>query len=182
MIITDQPNLFVEYGIHSSLDNFCHHQIIHGKVNVSVPSPPPYKRLVWDYPKVNKEEIRNTILNIDWSFEFSDPAVDEMTSVFTTLVMDVMLRYIPNKMIKCSHKEPPGYHLKLRLHKHRACNKCVRRGRKSEKWEHIRVTRNETSKIITGGKETYFASLGCKLLIGLKVYWSTLNKSLIGKR
>ena len=41
LIITDQPNLFVDYGIHSSLYNFCHHQIIHGEVNVSVPSPPP---------------------------------------------------------------------------------------------------------------------------------------------
>ena len=30
LIITNQPNLFVDYGIHSSLDNFCHHQIIHG--------------------------------------------------------------------------------------------------------------------------------------------------------
>ena len=33
LIITDQQNLLVDYGIHSSLDNKCHHQIIHGKVN-----------------------------------------------------------------------------------------------------------------------------------------------------
>ena len=57
LIITDQPNLFVDYGIHSSLDNFCHYQIIHGKVNVSVSSPPPYKRQVWDYSKANKYGI-----------------------------------------------------------------------------------------------------------------------------
>ena len=31
LIITDQPNLLVDYGIHSSLDNNCHHRIIHGK-------------------------------------------------------------------------------------------------------------------------------------------------------
>ena len=67
LIITDQPNLFVDYGIHSSLDNFCHHQIIHGKVNASVPSPPPYIRQVWDYSKANKEEIWNTLLNISHS-------------------------------------------------------------------------------------------------------------------
>ena len=39
------------------------------------------------------------LLNIDWLFEFSDFSVEEMTSVFTTLVMDMMFRYIPNKMI-----------------------------------------------------------------------------------
>ena len=42
LIITDQPNLFVDFGIHPSLDNCCHHQIIHGEVNLSVRSPPPY--------------------------------------------------------------------------------------------------------------------------------------------
>ena len=46
LIITDQPNLFIDYGIHSSLDNCCHHQIIHGKVNISIPSPPPFKRRI----------------------------------------------------------------------------------------------------------------------------------------
>ena len=28
LIIIDLPNLFVDFGIHSSLDNCCHHQII----------------------------------------------------------------------------------------------------------------------------------------------------------
>ena len=163
----DQPNLFVDYGIHSSLDNFCHHQIIHGKVNVSVPSPPPYKRQVWDYSKANKEEIWNPLLNIDWSFKFSDLAVDEMTSIFATLVMDIMLRYIPNKMIKCNDRDPPWITPEIKTvikHKHRVYNMNVRRGRKPEEWEYVRVTRNETSKIITDARETYFASLGHKLL------------------
>ena len=48
LIITDQPNLFVDYGIHSSLDNCCHHQIIYGKVHISIPSPSPYKRRMGD--------------------------------------------------------------------------------------------------------------------------------------
>ena len=40
LIVTDQPNLFIDHGIHSSLDNRFHHQIIHRKLNVSVPFPP----------------------------------------------------------------------------------------------------------------------------------------------
>ena len=43
LIATDQPNLFIDHSIHSLLHNCCHHQIIHGKLNVSVPLPPPYK-------------------------------------------------------------------------------------------------------------------------------------------
>ena len=44
LITTDQPNLFVNYEIHSLLNNCCHHQIIYEKVNISIPSTPPYKR------------------------------------------------------------------------------------------------------------------------------------------
>ena len=46
LIITDQPNLFVDFGVHPSLDNHCQHQIIHGKINISVPPPPPCKRTI----------------------------------------------------------------------------------------------------------------------------------------
>ena len=69
LIITDQPNLFIDYGIHSSLDNCCHHQIIHGKVNISIPSPPPFKRRIWDYAKANKDEIQECLNNIDWHYK-----------------------------------------------------------------------------------------------------------------
>ena len=65
LIINDQPNLFVDYGIHSLLDNFYHYQIINGKVSVSQLSRPPYKRYVWDYSGADQEETRDTLLNID---------------------------------------------------------------------------------------------------------------------
>ena len=37
-------SLFVESGVHPSLFRGCDHEIIFGKVAVSVPYPPPYKR------------------------------------------------------------------------------------------------------------------------------------------
>ena len=46
LIITDQPNLFMEYGVHPSLDEHCQHKIIFGELNISLPCPPPYKRTV----------------------------------------------------------------------------------------------------------------------------------------
>ena len=61
LIITDQPNLLVDYGIHSSLDNNCYHQIIHEKINMSVPSPLPYRRQIWDYAKAYKDEMRQLL-------------------------------------------------------------------------------------------------------------------------
>ena len=40
LIITDQPNMFVDYVVHPSLDIHCQHQIIFGNFNLSLPSPP----------------------------------------------------------------------------------------------------------------------------------------------
>ena len=109
MIITDQPNLFVDYGIHSSLDNCCHHQIIYGKVNISVPSPPPYKRRMWDYAKANEDEIRECLSNIDLDSKFENLSVNDMVNEFTTTVLDILSRSIPNKIAICNDKDPLDY-------------------------------------------------------------------------
>ena len=43
LIITSQDNLFIDYGIHPSLFERCHYEIIHGKLNLTVLPPPAYK-------------------------------------------------------------------------------------------------------------------------------------------
>ena len=47
LILTDQPNLVVESGVHPSLHEQCHHQIVHGKLFVSNIALPPYSRKIW---------------------------------------------------------------------------------------------------------------------------------------
>ena len=52
LVITDQPNLFFETGVHASLDDNCQHHIIYGKPNISLPkNAPPYKRSDWEYER-----------------------------------------------------------------------------------------------------------------------------------
>ena len=63
--------------------------------------------------------------------------------------------------------------------KHRVYNKYVKRGQRLDEWENVRIIRNDTSKMITTAKDNYFASLRHKLSnpnIGIKKYWSTLNR------
>ena len=61
LIITDQPNILVDYGVHPSLYKTSHHEITYGKINLSVPPPPSYKRKIWDYNNANIAEIRHTL-------------------------------------------------------------------------------------------------------------------------
>ena len=49
LIFVNQPNLVIDSGIHPSLNQNCHHQIIFCKLNLKIEYPPPYAREVWDY-------------------------------------------------------------------------------------------------------------------------------------
>ena len=42
LVITDKPNLVLDSGTRGSLDSYCHHQIIHCKINFKIPPLPPF--------------------------------------------------------------------------------------------------------------------------------------------
>ena len=66
LIFTNHPNVVINSGVHPSLHQNCHHQIIFAKINLKVYYPPPYKRLVWDYKKVNIDAINLAIKSFNW--------------------------------------------------------------------------------------------------------------------
>ena len=107
LTVTDQPNMFVEHGVHPLLDEHCQHQIIYGKLNITVPSPPPYKRTVWDYSKADTKAVRDEILGIDWVPRFTALSSDEMTECFTQIPVSTFNKNIPNKVVKIDDKDPP---------------------------------------------------------------------------
>ena len=49
LIFTNQPNIVMDSGVHLSLHEKCHHQIIYSKLNLRIEYPPPYIRKIWDY-------------------------------------------------------------------------------------------------------------------------------------
>ena len=53
LIFFSQPILVMSSGIHSSLHQNCHHQIIFAKFNLKVHYPSPYEREVWHFKKAN---------------------------------------------------------------------------------------------------------------------------------
>ena len=154
----------------------------HRHFNISIPSPPPFKRRIWDYAKANKDEIRECLNNIYWHYKLNDLSATDMVREFTSTLMGVMSRFIPNKIITCNDKDPPWITPEIKMaikRKHRVYNKYVRRGRRPDEWDNVRLIRNDTSKMITTAEDNYFTSLGRKLsnpAIGIETYWSTLNK------
>ena len=49
LICTDQSYIFIDAGVLTTIDPDSKHNIIHGALNFNFPSPPRYKRKVWEY-------------------------------------------------------------------------------------------------------------------------------------
>ena len=82
-----EPNLVMEFGLHSSLHKNCHHQTICTKFNVKIYYPLPYEREIW-----------HSFTNID---------VNEKVNLFNKTIKNIILNYIPHETITCDLRDPP---------------------------------------------------------------------------
>ena len=106
-IFTNQRNTIIDSGTLPSTDPFCKHSIIYGKINLSLPSPPPYKRKIWQYYKANISQIRESLSLINWHFLFSDKNSDQMCELFQDKFLQIMNSFIPNKIATINEKHAP---------------------------------------------------------------------------
>ena len=90
LICTDQPFLFTETGVLSSLDHHSTHHIIHGTINISVPRPPPFKRKIWDYKSAITDQIRADLRQVNYHELFFKLNVSEKCLLFTDVFLDIM--------------------------------------------------------------------------------------------
>ena len=187
LIITDQPNIFMDYGVHPSLNQHCQHQIVFGELNISLPSPPKYKRTVWDYSKSNILSIRNSLKETNWPSMFQGLSVDQRVELFTNRLHSTIKANIPSRVLSFNDKDPPWITRQVKTaieRKHRVFRKFMNSGRRQEEWENFKIVRNETSRKVANAKEEYFSNLGQKLsdpANGIKTFWSTMNR-LINKK
>ena len=94
------------YGVDVSVFKKCHHNIIHGKIDIRVPLPPVYVCEVWDYHKANIENIKEAVSNFNWNRAFKNLSVDEKVELLNE-TLNIFRNYIPNKKIKCDYRQPP---------------------------------------------------------------------------
>ena len=66
LIITDQPNLILDCGTRASIDSYCHHQIIHSKVNFRMPPRPPCERKICNFNRANAAAIKKNMTSSPW--------------------------------------------------------------------------------------------------------------------
>ena len=101
LIITSQPNLEMESGIHSLLhpnNPNCPHQI-----NLWILS---YECEIWHYEKANFDNIRRSIDEFLWARCFPKTSVNSKVQMFKKTVKNIMSNYISREIFSCNDRDP----------------------------------------------------------------------------
>ena len=67
LIFTNQANIVTDSGVHLSLHEKFHHQIIYSKLNLKIKYPPPYIHKIWDYNRSETDSINRSVEIFYWS-------------------------------------------------------------------------------------------------------------------
>ena len=180
LIFTNQPNFFVDVGTLPSPVPTCHHNIIHGTLNCSVPTPPPYQRKLWKYGKANITLIKDELKAIDWIEEFNQKNVNEMTERFNSLFLSTMEKHIPNKIITINEKDAPWLSNTLK-------NKIKRKHKIFKKWKdtnnnnHMikyKQLQSDINRLTKEAKKKYNIKMSEKLSSpgNEHIFWTAFNR------
>ena len=106
LIFTTQPNMVLESGVHQSLNQSFHHQIIFAKFNLKVYYPPPYERKIFHYFQANVDHSQQAINLSDWENAFLVDA-DAQVSSFSNTALNILNNYIPHETKIYDERDPP---------------------------------------------------------------------------
>ena len=106
LIFVSQSNLVIDSGIHPSLHQNCHHQVMFCKLTLKIDYSLTYAREVWDYEKAQADLINRAIDRFDWVNLFLDKNINEQVLLFNRTILNIFHNFIPNKIILCDDRDP----------------------------------------------------------------------------
>ena len=183
LVVTDQPNLILNSGTRASLDSFCHHQIIHCKVNFRIPPHPPFERKIWHFNRANSAAIKRSMNNFPWLQHLnlnSDP--NWQVKTFTDIFFNIMSIFIPNETKRFVPRDPPWITKPLKTmlnRKNRLFNNYKRHGYKVEDKVRLDIFRSECQQAVATAKLSYLTNLGNKVNdpnTSQKSDWKIINR------
>ena len=182
LIFTDQPNLVVESGVHPSLHEQCHQQIVYGKVSVSSIPVPPYTRRIWYYNKADFVAIRKSIAMFRWREHLENlTCPNEQVRLLNEVLLNIYTNFIPNNVKTIRPRQAPWITQTIKnflRKKNHAYKNFVRNGQPENKLDGIQRMVSEGSKLIEDAKRNYFLKAGETLAnpgTARKTYWSLIN-------
>ena len=182
LILTDQPNLIIESGVHQSLHEHCHHQIVHGKLSVSNIALPSYTRKIWYYDKADFVAIMKSIEMFKWHEHLDKiKCPNEQVKLLNEVLLNTYSNFIPNQTKTIRPRQLPWITQavkKFLRKKNHAYKTFVKNGRPEDKLEEMQNMISEGAKMIEDAKRNYLRKTGQTLAnpgTSNKTYWTLIN-------
>ena len=181
LIFTSQPNFVMESGVHLSLHENCHHQILFAKFNLKIYYPRPYEREVYHYQKVISENIRKATSEFPWGRRFTNIDVGEKVYLFNKTIKNIVSNYIPHEKIVSNDRDPPWINKnvkKLTNDKNHAYKSYRQNENNSPTFQIFQFLQSKLNYLIEESKHKYHARLSEKLsdpATSPKSCWSILK-------
>ena len=166
-IVTDQPNIILDSGTRSSLDPFCHHQIIYCKVNFRIPPPSPFERKIWHFNRANTAAIKRSMPKFPWLQHLSlntNPNWQVKTLIDT--VLNIMSNFVLSEIKRFVPRDPPWITKALKImlkRKNKLYKNYKRHGYKDDDKARLATFRGERQQAVENAKSTYLTNLGNKV-------------------
>ena len=97
----------MESGVHSSLHQNCHNQLIYAKINLKVFYLSPYEREIWHYQRTNVDLIQQAIEQFSCEKSFRNLNINEMVFLFNKTINFFFSNFIPHETVTCDDRDPP---------------------------------------------------------------------------
>ena len=181
LIFTDQPKLSVNSGVHTSLHQNCHHQIVYSRFNLDIYYPPLYERLIWDYKKADTKVIRKALDLVNWERLFDNKDINSQVTVLNETILNVFRNYVPNKYITIDDKDPVWMNdiIKSKIKtKNLFFKQYIKNGTFEGDYVFLEALITDINDLISSTKNLYYENLAKKLnnpLLQGKTYWSILK-------
>ena len=182
LILTDQPNLIIESGVHQSLHEHYHHQIVHGKLSVSNIALPSYTRKIWYYGKADFVAIVKSIDIFKWHEDLDKIGCpNEQVKLLNEVLLNIYSNFIPNQTKTIRPRQLPWItqDIKKFLRKKNHTYKTfMKNGRPEDKLEEMQNMVSEGAIMIEDAKGNYLRKTGQTLANQAtynKTYWTLIN-------
>ena len=175
--------MVLEFGVHHSLQQNCHHQIIFTEFNLKVYYPPPYERTNFNYSQANVDHIQQAIDLFDRENAFLITDVYAQESIFSNTVLNILNIYVPHETKICDDRDPPWMTTQIKeliFQENKLYSRIKKRTNSFLDKQLLHSLQQHLSKSIENAKNKnkYFFRISEKLVnanTSMKCYWSLIK-------
>ena len=153
----------------------------------TVPKPKPFRRQIFNYGKLNCEQFRDLLTDIDWTALLTHP-LDTAVDLFSSTLLDIAKKCMPVKNVLIRPNDAPWLNDEIRLliAERKKLHSVAKQSDLPQDWAKFRKARNTVVSKIKDRKMEFLENLNAKAsnpeTIGKKDWWHIVKQFLSKKK